>query len=98
MSKCSVCSVRKSSRAVCTLLRPKYCASAERGPSNIVIVARDTNTVVHRNMGTPEFGVEEALLYHVAPAGSKGSWCLAADVHRIDRGHGVVAVAQAVRQ
>jgi hypothetical protein len=52
MSKCSVCSVRNSRRAVCTLLRPKYCARAGGG-SNTVIAARHTNTVAHRNMGNP---------------------------------------------
>src|SRR6476619_4460200 len=58
MSKCSVRSVRNSRRVVWTLFRPKYCALADPGHISSV-VARHTNTVAHRNMGTPELIVEK---------------------------------------
>src|SRR4030095_6796996 len=57
MSKCSVRSVRNSSRVFWTLWRPKYCAST--AAEHISVVARHTSTVAHRNMGTPELIVEK---------------------------------------
>src|SRR5262245_4014714 len=93
MSKCSVRSVRNSSRVFWTLLRPKYCASAETGHISSV-VARHANTVAHRNMGTPELIVEER--YFITQHG-RGLHALVGRIGAINGRNSDVSVPDAAR-
>jgi len=93
MSKCSVRSVRNSRRVVWTLLRPKYCALAEPGHISSV-VARHTNTVAHRNMGTPELIVEKR--YFNTRKG-RGLHTLMRDIGAIDGRNSDVSIADPTR-